>query len=284
MASTSSLLNIITFILSTAFYYLLLKPTLTYDIMNNAEQYNSYTQKYYKSLGIYLLLVIIVQFIMNTTIVSAKCGGNLKTNIVTAAIFTVFPWLLIFGIILIVLIIYPGFKSAFSDVVGYFYISSSANSVLTELLIDKNIQKQMDESGATEKQKEDLQNAADAIIKICGNTSMLINQIVPNNFIHYWSILNPLMKTKFQTESTETTAIRNDFFNLVVMRDTIGEMMWYLYTGILLTSIVQMKISTTACYVSPQQMEQNYQKFLEQETETQAQVATAQSTVYTITN
>jgi hypothetical protein len=129
-----------------------------------------------------------------------------------------------------------------------------------------------------------LQNAADAIIKICGNTSILINQIVPNNFTNYWSILNPLMKTKYQTENPETNAKRSELFNLVVMRDTIGEMVWYIYTGILLTSIVQMKISTTPCYVSPQQMEQNYQKFLEDETTAQAQSATAQSTVYTITN
>ena len=60
-------------------------------------------------------------------------------------------------------------------------------------------------------------------------------------------------------------------------------MMWYLYTGILLTSIVQMKISTTPCYLSPQQMEQNYQDFLDKENQAQSQSATAKSTVYTIT-
>lgn len=282
--ATSSVLNIITFILTTAFYYLILKPTLTYDIMNNTEEYNYYTKNYYKSLGTYLALVLIVQFIMNITIMTAKCGGNLKTNIVSAALFTFFPWILIFGIMMVVLIMYPGFKTAFSDVIGYFYVAGSANKVLTELLIDKNIQQEMDESGATLKEKEDLQNAADAIIKICGNTSILINQIVPTNFTNYWSLLNPLFKQRFQIDSPETTAKRNQLFDLVVMRDTIGEMMWYLYTGILLTSIVQMKISTTPCYLSPKQMEQNYQEFLDKENKAQAQSDVAQSTVYTITN
>jgi hypothetical protein len=282
--ATSSVLNIITFILTTAFYYLLLKPTLTYDIMNDTEEYNYYTKSYYKNLGIYLALVLIVQFIMNVTIVTAKCGGNLKTNILTAAAYTFFPWTLIFGIMMIVLIMYPGFKMAFADVIGYFYVSGTANKVLTELLINKNIQQEMDESGATLKEKEDLQNAADAIIKICGNTSILINQIVPTNFTDYWSLLNPLFKQRYQVDSPETKAKRDQLFDLVVMRDTVGEMMWYLYTGILLTSIVQMKISTTPCYLSPQQMEQNYQEFLKKEDEAQAQAATAQSTVYTITN
>jgi hypothetical protein len=282
--ATSSVLNIITFILTTAFYYLLLKPTLTYDIMNNTEEYNYYTKKYYQSLGTYLALVLIVQFIMNTTIVTAKCGGgSVKTNILAAAAYTFFPWTLIFGVMMVVLVMYPGFKSAFSDVIGYFYVASSANHVLTELLIDKNIQQEMDESGATLKEKEDLQNAADAIIKICGNTSILINQIVPANFVNYWSLLNPLMKQRFQIDTPETTSKRNQLFDLVVMRDTIGEMMWYLYTGILLTSIVQMKISTTPCYLSPKQMEQNYQEFLKKEDEAQAKTNASQSTVYTIT-
>ena len=137
MATTSSMLNIITFVLTTAFYYLLLKPTLTYDIINHSESYQQYSKGYYKSLGIYLLLVIIVQFIVNVFMVASKCGGTLKTNVATAAVFTIFPWTLIFGVMLCVLIMYPGFKTAFSDVIGYFYVSHSANQVLTELLIDK---------------------------------------------------------------------------------------------------------------------------------------------------
>jgi hypothetical protein len=282
--ASSSALNIITFILTTAFYYLVIKPTLTYNIISNKEEYSSYNKSYYKSLGIYLLLVIVVQFIINTTILASKCGGSIQTNLLTSAIYTFFPWLLIFGVMMIVIIMYPGFKTAFSDVIGYFYVSGSANKVLTELLINKDIQQNMDESGATLKEKEDLQNAADAIIKICGNTSILINQIVPTNFMNYWSILNPLMKTRFQTDNPETEFKRTELFNLVVMRDTIGEMMWYIYTGVLLTSIVQMKISTTPCYISPKQMEQNYQTFLEQENKVQAQNTTAQSTVYTITS
>jgi hypothetical protein len=53
--ASSSALNIITFILTTAFYYLVIKPTLTYNIISNKEEYSSYNKSYYKSLGIYLL-------------------------------------------------------------------------------------------------------------------------------------------------------------------------------------------------------------------------------------
>jgi len=48
--------------------------------------------------------------------------------------------------------------------------------------------------------KEQVEEAADTIVKICGNTSVLINQIVPSNFNEYWRILTPLMKEKYQND------------------------------------------------------------------------------------
>jgi hypothetical protein len=140
------------------------------------------------------------------------------------------------------------------------------------------------DTAATPEQKEAMQGAADAIIKICGNTAILINQIVPSNFDSYWNILKPLMKEKYQTENEETKKIKNDLFELVVTRDNVGESMWYMYTGLLLTSIVQLKITTRGCVNNPKTMEQNYQKFLDAEKEAQAQKELATSTTYTITS
>jgi hypothetical protein len=73
------------------------------------------------------------------------------------------------------------------------------------------------------------------------------------------------MKDKYKTGSEEAYKIQSDLFELVVTRDNIGEAMWYIYTGLLLTSIVQLKITTRGCNSNPKTMEANYQKFLEQE-------------------
>ena len=59
--------------------------------------------------------------------------------------------------------------------------------------------------------------------------------------------------------------------------------MWYIYTGLLLTSIVQLKITTRGCVSNPKTMEQNYQKFVESEKKAQGEKALATSTTYTIT-
>ena len=281
----SSYLNIVTFLLTTLFYYLAIKPSFTYEMSSDPQKHKAYISNSYMYLAIYFLLVVVIQFMVNASIISTTCGGSVTENMGAAGVFTFLPWTLLFGVLIVILTVYPGFKSAFSDVVGYFWVSGSANKIITDLLINPDIQKKMDgDTAATPEQKEAMQGAADAIIKICGNTAILINQIVPSNFDSYWNILKPLMKETYQTENEETKKMKNDLFELVVTRDNVGESMWYMYTGLLLTSIVQLKITTRGCVNNPKTMEQNYQKFLDAEKEAQAQKDLATSTTYTITS
>ena len=280
----NSYINIVTFILTTVFYYLALKPSLSYDDLIDVKKYEEYSKNNYLYLGIYLVLVMLIQFVVNASVISTTCGGSISENIGAAGILTFIPWTLIFGVIIIVLLIYPGFKSAFSDVIGYFYISGSATKIITELLVNRDVEKQLTGT-ETKEEKESLEDAADAIVKICGNTSILINQIVPDNFEKYWKILNPLMKPQYRdNNSQETKDIRQELFELVVTRDNIGESLWYIYTGILLTSIVQLKITTRGCNNNTATMEKNYNEFLKKEEEAKAKKAETDKTVYTITS
>ena len=281
----TSYLNIVTFLCSTLFYYMAIKPSFTYEVSVDQVKYKEYTTNSYMYLAIYLLLVIVIQFMVNTSIITSTCGGNITENMGAAGVFTFLPWILIFGVLTVILTIYPGFKTAFSDVIGYFWVASSANKIITELLINPDIQKKIDENKeSTLEQKEAMQSAADAIIKICGNTSILINQIVPSNFNAYWDILRPLMKEKYQIDNSESLDIKKELFEIVVARDNVGEAMWYIYTGLLLTSIVQLKITTRGCINNPKTMEQNYQTFLDNEEKAKQQKDLATSTTYTITN
>lgn len=281
----SSYLNIVTFLLTTLFYYMALKPKLTYETLNNQTEFKSFTSNSYIYLAVYIFLVIIIQFMVNASIITSTCGGNISENIGSAGIFTFLPWILIFGVLVLVLTIYPGFKSAFSDVIGYYYVSSSANKILTDLLIDKDIQSKLDSDATmTPDKKVAMQSAADAIIKICGNTSILINQIVPDNFNNYWGILKPLMKEQYQSDGPAADSMKSKLFELVVTRDDVGEAIWYMYTGILLTSLVQLKIATKGCASNPKTMEKNYQKFVEEEQKAKATQEQATGTTYTITN
>jgi hypothetical protein len=306
----NSYLNIITFLLTTLFYYMILKPPLDYKTVSNMESYKDYTSKNYVSLAVYLLLVMVIQFIVNASIIAQKCGGSISENMGAAGIFTFIPWTLIFGVTIIILILYPGFKSAFSDVIGYFWISNQANELLVELLMQQDVEdslakgvspstptptptptpqaalvggKKPSQNGGDDKQA--VREVADLILKLCGNTSILINQITPRNFEPYWSLLTPLKKPKYQNDNAaETQTIKKQLFDLTVTRDNVGETLWYVYTGLLLTSIVQLKITTRGCAMNPKTMEENYAKFQKQQEEIKAQNATTTDTTYTITN
>lgn len=281
---SNSYLNIVTFLLTTLFYYLAIKPSYTYEISIDPIKQKQYKSSSYMYLAIYLLLVMVIQFLVNVSIISSTCGGNITENMGAAGVLTFLPWTLIFGVLIVILTVYPGFKSAFADVIGYFWVSGSANKIITELLVDPNIQKKMDQdTTSTPEQKEAMMTAADTIIKICGNTSVLINQIVPSNFQSYWNILTPLLKPKYKTDNPETSNIRNELFEIVVTRDNVGEAMWYIYTGLLLTSLVQLKMTTRGCVSSPKTMEENYQKFKDAEQKAKQQKETATSTTYTMT-
>lgn len=278
--------NIFAFLLLTVAYFSLMKPRLTVDVLANPSAYVAFSKKSHIMLGVYVLAVIVLQFIINTQSVVNKCGGSSTQNMGVAAMYTFFPWIFIFGILIVVLILFPGFKGAFSDVVGYFLVAGSANTVLTSLLIDPSVQDKIQELGPSPtisppptlqqpqqggdgegegegiNNKKSMQEAADAIVKLCGNMSILINQIVPGNFIKYWDTLTPLMKPQYQDpNSGETLSIKQKLLDLVSTRDNIGEATWYIYTAILLISIVQFKLVTRGCNQTADTLMANYAQY-----------------------
>ena len=380
-------INLIVFILTTILYFYSLKPAITYETVEEPPSQ--------KGLAIYALIVILTQFGLNVSAIIEKCGGSASQNIGVAALFTFLPWTLLFGVVIAVLIMYPGFKSAFSDVVGYFYISSTAHNLFSEMLAIKEDINSKIEGEPDSVDKPALKSTADALIKLCGNIGILINQIVPDNFKDYWTLLGPLMKpddelanqpsyknylqadsekkselnggqnkrnmkgglntkaaqiaaaaaTAVATASSKnqlstvppsstsplstsslqqsetgqpetlstatavdamgatamdvrpeqndeavsnaelknaTTFYRDELLKLVVTRDNVGEAIWYLYTGILVISIIQYYILSRACVSDAATMEKNYQKFLDNENDIQAQEAAAQNTTYTV--
>ena len=124
--------------------------------------------------------------------------------------------------------------------------------------------------------KKELTQAAEAIVKICGNKSILINQINPDNFLQIWETLKALMNPG----AYDNLEIKKQLLGLVVLKDNIGEALWYFYTAVLLISIVQYNLSSRGCVVDPKTMAENHQKFVEAEDAKIKQDAKASSQIY----
>lgn len=344
----STYLNIIVFVAVSLVYFLMFKPKLKTEALEKGNEtlLADFNKNSYFRLSIYFLFVILLQFFVNVSALVNSCGGSVTQNLGVASFLTFIPWILFFGILIVVLIIYPGFKSAFSDVIGYFFVYGHANKVLSDLLIEPEVQHKIDKMGkkggapmdmditkkdtepimatavpgpisveasplqepgnidtksySTEKNtyspssmqkntstktstnlsKTQYQDVADAIVKLTGNKSILINQIVQSNFEEYWNILKPLMRPQYQS-SGGSFKIKQELLDIVVARESIGEGMWYGYTAILLITIIQYYIVSRGCVKGIQQMQNDYQQFLTEEETAQQKAQTAQTT-YTL--
>ena len=59
----NSYLNIVTFLLTTVFYYLAIKKELTYEVFSDDEKHKKYVSDNYMHMAIYLALIVVIQFI-----------------------------------------------------------------------------------------------------------------------------------------------------------------------------------------------------------------------------
>lgn len=266
------LTSIIVFIVLTIIYFIVLKPTLTLDKLPEIDIktgvvtmdcFNEYKSSIFPKLALYLLAVCLSQFLLNTNYMNTKCGGSSKDNIGTAALYTILPWTIIFGTMLAVLIIFPGFKSAFSDVIGYFVVSSGAKDIF-DAIMNTDLQKEVDK--ASPENVAGLEKAVKALTQMVDNNqSILINKMTPDNFADFWSTMRPLMKTTI----TNTASIENDYktqmLNLVVLKDNIGEAIWYVYTALLISSIVYYNLANVGCKKSVEQIKTSHDEYVQQQ-------------------
>ena len=229
------------------------------------ETYGEYATSNMSRLLMYFIIVVMEQFGFNLATIVDKCGGTVGKNIAMSMLMTVVPWSLVFGSVIMLLIVYPGLKSAFSDVVGYFFVYSEADEILGTLIVDTNIEETINKAKAVDansdgKQTAEMKKAAEAIMKMCGNKGILINTMNPENYEDIWSVLQPLMSPTVTEEQKEEYKVR--LFELIAKKDNIGEGMWYIYTGLFLSSIVSYNVISRSCTNSVANMKDQYKKFL----------------------
>jgi len=380
----NSVVNFIIFLIFTGIYFTKIRGKATLQDYSSDAGIESYYNSVNMSLLLYFGITLLSQLITNVIVIMNMCGGSIKQNLGYTALITFIPWILIFGVIIILLISFPNFKNAFSDVVGYYSISTRANEILLELLNHSNSMKGETESIVNENmdgppsipstdtnveklnklENEIQRESTNLIAEIFSNLSLLINKITPVNFNEYWDTLRPLMKPQYASLNNEqdkycylladtssfsdylkkssdsttdnninagesatpaivetpvtmvggtkryvkacmqkmmvggdpTLNIDNDaqfqvlqkygdlkqqMLNLVIYRDNIGEAMWYIYTGLLLSTILKYNINNRGCVKSVTQIQSNLNTALTTQQQDQA-LAQAQQRVQTI--
>jgi ABC-type multidrug transport system fused ATPase/permease subunit len=275
----NSILTMLLSLVIIILYYMFLKPVLKVEIMDNVENFAKFQKQKYIMMIVLFMLLFLIHMAVNLMGFHNKCGGSLSNNLGKVFISTFVPWLLIFGALMLVLIIFPGFKGAFSNVIGYYAVYRASNTIFVKLLGNAQVDRPLENVEGSESEKANiLEKASDAVLKLVGNTSIMINQITPENFEDMWNMMIPVMKPEMR--GVANAPLKAELLEQVVLRDNIGECCWYLYTMLLLLVIVKTMLMKQECVTMLSDLKEKEGEYDKQQREKDEQENKDKSVVY----
>ena len=185
---------------------------------------------------IYIGTLMVVLITINSSLAKTICDNPQSTT--SGVVATIFPMLFIFGLLQLLLTIFPGWMEPFSNTFGYAIAKiGGAEKVVREVL------------------KTDTQGPGDiskAISNIYHDPSIFLNQFNYDNeedFKIKWT----KSKDLFNTEAVVVDSQKyKDFRNMVKLKDLVAQFVWYMLAGILVTSRSYNYIINQPCGLSPE--------------------------------
>jgi len=208
--------SVFTFFLVTLFYFI--AKYLTPDSMSTM------------LIIIYIIAIVSMQISINTALAKSICNNTQSMNVGVLA--TIFPMLFIFGLLQLMLTIFPGWIEPFSNTFGYGMTKINGLHDLMKRLIKEP-------SGTGEK-------TINAINSIYNDPSIFINQF-------NYADVDEFNKTWNNSYSNGTgifiqkagaapvppaigSLLYEEFKKMVKLKDIVGTFIWYILVGVLVTS------------------------------------------------
>lgn len=175
----------------------------------------------------YILITIVSQYLFNVGETKIHCGEPQWSN---ALFITVVPWIAVFGIVNLMLIVFPGWLSPFANTIGY--------GVAKLMGLDK-VMREVFRPPSTEGATQSEDTVQRALAEVTTDPSLLFNQM-------------PLDSAKFTTFRANTTTLQSQsaleiewekLHRLVWAKELTAWYVWYLLAG---TLCVRMGISYMA--------------------------------------
>lgn len=231
---------------SSAMLYFFILTSIYFTVKYNTEP--SKNKVYF---GIYALLLIIGQFFINMSLTSSLCG-TAQTG--SAIFITVIPWFFIFGVLNLVLMAFPGWLVPFSNTFGYGVTKLLGINSLLNTIFKPKISK-------TDIKDANIELMAEALEHIYTDRSLLVNEISQDNFDNFWSNMSPLFKSNVKGDST----LKNKLLGFIRLKDIVAEYIWFMLTGILVTSVGYNYIVNSGCSQDVKEMQKRHKDYETQE-------------------
>ena len=220
-------------------------------------------------MAIYMFIVISMQVANTSNTMNKMCNNS---DIGPAIMYTLIPNILVFGTLVAILIAMPGWKSPFSNTIGFMAAKGMGINSHFETLL-----------------KSDIDN--DLMRKIIQDKSLIINEITPGNFDLFMAQMsnNGLLHVDYNDLSNfeKGEAISKDYstvdamtgkkidsesflqdsfdslaglYRAVVFKDLVAESLWYLLTGALVITMLQSSIAEMECEKNPEEAKKDFKR------------------------
>tara|TARA_A100001035_G_scaffold280272_1_gene285105 strand:+ start:3569 stop:4312 length:744 start_codon:yes stop_codon:yes gene_type:complete len=204
---------------------------------------------------IYLAILIITQVFVNLDLSEKICGN---TQPLLAILVTIIPWILIFGVFILMVISFPGWLKPFASTFGYAVIKIlGVSSLIRKIFKEKTI---VDDISSLNNNEKVIQSS---LAQIYENESLLINEISPNNFEEFWNTSNILFKKNVFNDEK----LKLKFEQFVNIKYYISEYIWYMLLGSLITSASYNFIINASCKKSLTNLKNNEKTYTEKKQE-----------------
>jgi len=184
--------------------------------------------------GLYVLSAVGSQFAINFSNATEHCG---EPQLVSTFIYTVLPNFTVFGLIMLLLYLFPGWRAPFANTFGY---------GIAWILGVKGIFNKMLPAKSGNK----------LIQQVCEDSSAFINEITPENFDAF---IGRMRQNKLLSSGSDEYIPK--LYNLVMIKDNIAKLIWYLLTGCLVISTSYNAILGIQCKRSASQLKEKQKQW-----------------------
>lgn len=200
---------------------------------------------------LWMIMFIIITFVIQTSsnayLTSRKeiCG---KTDIGVAISSTTYPWIFIYGVILVFIFFIPGWIRIFSNTFGLFFANAWGLKELLAKSIFKNENKNMTDS-----------SLINTINMVYNDPSLLINELDPykidiqrdplTNEVKSvnWESLDKLLSSGLFLNNTIDIDSKLKLHNMMILKETVGVSTWLFLGGIIAVLISTNTLLSSKC-------------------------------------
>ena len=106
--------------------------------------------------------------------------------------------------------------------------------------------------------KSEERGVNEMITKIYTDKSLLVNEITPDNFQEFWDSMR-----KGNLLTTKANDFKDKLRGLIILKDVVSEFIWYILTGLIITTLSSNYISSVKCAPSSEYLEKKHKDWLE---------------------